>query len=275
VETPETAKGTPKVLSHGQEEAAEVVEGRGLAKGNLEGCDRDRTLRRGALQQALDRARQAARRARLRLTALWHHVYDIDRLREAYYSVNRQAAPGVEGQTWTAYGADLETNRTGLADRLKRGAYHAPPVERVYIPKAEGRDRPIGKPTLEDKLVQRATAEVLNAVFEAEFLGLSYGSRPGRGPHDALDAVTVGIEKRNINGVLDADIRGFFDTASPRLAGGIRRASDRGAARRASHPQVAERRRAGGWAMARPRGRDTPRGKCEPGAFEHLPPLRL
>ena len=212
VETPETAKGEPKVLGLGHDEMAEVVEGRGLAKGNLGGCNRDRTQCRDTLQQALDRVRQAARRVRLLLTALWHHVYDIDRLREAYYSVNRRAAPGVDGETWAAYGGDLEANLRDLSGRLERGGYHAQPVERVYIPKPDGRERPIGIPTLEDKIVQRATVEVLNAVYEGDFLGFSYGFRPGRNPHDALDAVTVGIEKRSINWVLDADIRGFFDT---------------------------------------------------------------
>lgn len=212
VETPETAKGEPKVLCRGDDEMAEVVEGRGLAKGNLGGCNRDRTQCRDTLQQALDWVRQAAREVRLLLTALWHQVYDIDRLREAYYSVNRRAAPGVDGETWAAYGGDLEANLRDLSGRLKRGGYHAQPVERVYIPKPDGRERPIGIPTLEDKIVQRATVEVLNAVYEVDFLGFSYGFRPGRSPHDALDAVTVGIEKRSINWVLDADIRGFFDT---------------------------------------------------------------
>jgi group II intron reverse transcriptase/maturase len=212
VETPDTAKGEPKVGIQGYAEAAEVVEGRGLAKGNLGVCNRDRTQCRDTLQQALDRVRQAARRVRLLLTALWHHVYDIDRLREAYYSVNRRAAPGVDGETWAAYGGDLEANLRDLSGRLERGGYHAQPVERVYIPKPDGRERPIGIPTLEDKIVQRATVEVLNAVYEGDFLGFSYGFRPGRDPHDALDAVTVGIEKRSINWVLDADIRGFFDT---------------------------------------------------------------
>ena len=162
------------------------------------------------------------------LTALWHHVYDIDRLREAYYGLNREAAPGVDGQTWAAYGEHLEANLRELADRLKRGAYHASPVERVYIPKADGRQRPIGKPTLEDKIVQRATVEVLNAIYEEDFRGFSYGVRPGRSPHDALDAVTVGIEKRNVNWVLDADIRGFCDATGARMAGAVCRASDWG-----------------------------------------------
>ena len=191
---------------------AEAVEGRELAKGKQGEHTRVRTQCRSALQRALDRIRTAARQNRGRpLTALWHHVYDIGRLREAYYGLNRDAAPGLDGQTWAAYGANLEANLRDLSDRLKRGAYHAQPVERVYIPKLDGRPRPIGIPTLEDKIVQRATVEVLNAIYEGDFLGFSYGFRPGRSPHNALDAVTVGIEKRSINWVLDADIRGFFD----------------------------------------------------------------
>jgi RNA-directed DNA polymerase len=193
-------------------ETAEVVEGRELAKGKAVEQTRVRTQCRSALPRALDRIRAAARKDRTRrLTALWHHVYDIDRLREAYHGLNRDATPGVDGQTWAAYGDNLEANLRDLADRLKRGTYHASPVERVYIPKPDGRQRPIGIPTLEDKIAQRATVAVLNAIYEGDFLGFSYGFRPGRSPHEALDAVTVGIEKRSINWGLDADIRGFFE----------------------------------------------------------------
>jgi retron-type reverse transcriptase len=143
------------------------------------------------------------------LTALWHHVYAIARLREASNSLKHDAAPGVDGQTWAAYGAQRETTLRELSDRLKRGASQAPPVERISMPKAAGRQRPTGKPTLEDNIVQRATVEGLNAIDEQEFLGFSYGARPGRSPHHALDAVTVGSEKRHSNWVLDADMRGF------------------------------------------------------------------
>jgi retron-type reverse transcriptase len=194
-------------------DTAEVVEGRELVKGNSGQQNRVRTQRRAALSHALDRVRQAAQESGKRLTALWHHVSSIDRLREAYDSLNHEAAPGVDGQTWATYGAQRETNLRDLADRRKRGAYQAPPVEPVYLPKADGRQRPTGKPTLEDKIVQRATVEVLNAIYETAFLGFSYGARPGRSPHHALDAGTVGIEKRHINWVLDADIRGFYDSA--------------------------------------------------------------
>jgi RNA-directed DNA polymerase len=148
----------------------------------------------------------------MRWTARWHLIYAIDRLREAYSRLNHHAAPGVDGQTWAAYGEQLEANLRDRSDRLTRGAYQAPPVERVDIPTADGRQRPMGKPTLEDTIVQRATVAVLNAVYEADVLGFSDSARPGRNPHQALDAVTVGMEQRNSNGVLDADMRGFFET---------------------------------------------------------------
>src|SRR5215468_2312799 len=149
---------------------AEVVEGRELAKGNSGQQNRVRTQRRAALSRALDRGRQAAKDSAMRLTALWHHIYAIDRLREAYYSLNHDAAPGVDGQTWAAYGEQFDTNLRDVSDRLKRGAYQAPPVERVYIPKADGGHRPIGQRTLEDKLVERAKAELLNTIYEKQFL---------------------------------------------------------------------------------------------------------
>jgi RNA-directed DNA polymerase len=191
---------------------AEDVAGRGLAKGKTGEQTRVRTQCRSARPRALDRLRQAARRDHAKpLTALWHHVYDVNRLREAYDGLNREAAPGVDGQTWTAYGEHLEATLRDLSDRLKRGAYHARPVEGVYIPKPDGRHGPIGMPTLEEKIVQRATVEGLNAIDEGEFRGFSYGCRPGRSPHDALEAVTVGIEKRKVNWGLDADIRGFLE----------------------------------------------------------------
>ena len=145
------------------------------------------------------------------MTALWHQVYAIDRRREASNRLKHDAAPGGEGQTGATDGEHLATNLRGLSDRRKRGAYQAPPVARVSRPKADGRQRPIGQPTLEDNIVQRATVEVRNASDEQEFRGFSYGARPGRNPHQALDAVTVGMEKRHSNGVLDADIRGFDD----------------------------------------------------------------
>jgi len=169
-------------------------------------------LRPDDLRKALERIRQAARLDKeLRFTSLWHHVYNVERLHEAYKSLKRGAAPGVDGETWRHYGENLEENLRDLSARLRRGAYRAKPVKRTYVPKPDGRQRPIGIPALEDKIVQRATVEVLNAIYETDFKGFSYGFRPGRGAHDALDALTVGIERRKVNWVLDADIRGFFD----------------------------------------------------------------
>jgi group II intron reverse transcriptase/maturase len=139
-------------------------------------------------------------------------VYDVARLRSAYFALKRDAAAGVDGETWRHYGEQLDANLRDLSARLKRGAYRARPVRRAYVPKADGRQRPLGVPTLEDKLVQRAVVEVLNAVYEEDFLGFSYGFRPGKSPHQALDALSAGILTRKVNWVLDADIRSFFDT---------------------------------------------------------------
>ena len=205
------AKGANK--ERGRPCAAERLEGRGLAKGNMGEQTRFWTQGQIDLQHALDRIREVARRDRdKRFTALWHHVYNVNRLRQAYFALKRNAAPGVDEVTWHSYGETLEDNLKDLRARLQRGAYKARPVKRVYIPKPDGRERPIGITALEDKIVQRATVEVLNAVYEEEFLGFSYGFRPGRSQHDALDAATVAIEQRKISWVLDADIKGFFDT---------------------------------------------------------------
>lgn len=165
------------------------------------------------LHSALERVRQVALADKeLKFTNLWHHVYDVERLREAYLALKRSAAPGIDGETWQAYGKELESNLRDLSERLARGVYQAKPVKRVYIPKPDGKQRPIGIPVLEDKIVQRAAVQVLSAVWETDFLGFSYGYRPGRSAHMALDALTVGIETRKVNWLLDADIRGFFDT---------------------------------------------------------------
>ena len=162
------------------------------------------------MSSGLDRVREVARRDKdARFTALLHHV-DLDRLRAAYRAISPKAAPGVDGVTWGDYGQDLEANLRDLHARVHRGAYRASPSRRVYIPKADGRLRPLGIAALEDKIVQRAVVEVLNAIYEADFLGFSYGFRPGRSPHDALDALAVGIERKKVNWVLDADIRDFF-----------------------------------------------------------------
>jgi group II intron reverse transcriptase/maturase len=188
------------------------MEGRGLAEGNTLEQNAPRTQCRKSASSALERVRQAARRdKKLRFTALLHHIYDVDRLRAAYGEIERNAAAGVDGETWRHYGENLEANLLDLSARLKRGAYRAKPVRRVYIPKPDGRQRPLGVTALEDKIVQRAAVEVLNAIYETDFVGFSYGFRPGRSQHNALDALYVGLLTKKVKWVLDADISGFFD----------------------------------------------------------------
>ena len=202
-----------KPPNQAEEPAAEVAEGRGLAKGNSPERNAFRTQGRGDALSALEGVRQAARKDRKqRFTALLHHVDDLDRLRAAYFALKRDAAAGVDGETWGHYGGSLEVHLQDLSERLKRGAYRAKPVRRAYIWKRDGRQRPLGVPALEDKIAQRDLLEVLNAIYEEDFLGFSYGFRPGKSPHRALDALAVGITTRRVNWVLDADIRSLFDT---------------------------------------------------------------
>jgi len=203
----------PKKLSNKAEMAAEAMEERGLAKGNRSEQNALRTLGRAGVQSTLGRIRQAAQRdRRQQFTALYHHVYNVDMLRESYYALKRKVAAGVDGVTWQQYGEKLEENLKSLSDRLKRGAYRAQPSKRSHVPKIDGRKRPIGVSALEDKVVQRTAVAVLNEVYENDFVGFSYGFRPERNPHNALDALYVGITKRKVNYVLDSDIREFFDT---------------------------------------------------------------
>jgi RNA-directed DNA polymerase len=190
----------------------EVMEGRSSAKGNMGEQNAFRTQSRGDAQRALDRVREAARKDRKKqFTALLHHV-TVDRLRAAYLALKRRAAAGVDGVTWDEYGQGLEVRLVDLHARVHRGTYRAKPSRRVYIPKPDGRQRPLGIAALEDKIVQRAIVEVLNAIYEVDFLGFSYGFRPGRSQHHALDALGTATACRKVNWVLDADIRGFFDT---------------------------------------------------------------
>jgi group II intron reverse transcriptase/maturase len=194
--------------------AAELVEQRTGAKGNALQQSTCRAQDRRSVIQALGRIRNAARqRKKEKFTSLAHHI-SIAMLGEAFYALKRDAAPGVDGLTWEAYEADLDRNLTDLFSRVHRGAYRALPSRRQYIPKADGRQRPIAIAALEDKVVQRATVAVLNAIYEEEFLGFSYGFRPERGQHDALDALFVGITSKKVNYILDADIRSFFDSVS-------------------------------------------------------------
>lgn len=195
--------------------AAEAVEGRDLTKEN---ADQRNTLQtqswENSVPNGLDRVRQAAlRNKKERFSALFHHL-TLERLREAFFQIKKNAAPGVDGVLWTQYEEDLEANLQDLHARLHRGAYRAKPSRRAYIPKPDGRQRPLGIAALEDKIVQRTVAEVLNAIYEVDFLSFSYGFRPGRRAHDALDALAAGIRIKKISWILDADIRGYFDAIS-------------------------------------------------------------
>ena len=190
--------------------AAEVGEERRPVKGNTDSKTRPGHGAGQDVSSALGRVREVARRDRnVRFTALLHHVSPA-RFRAAYWAINPKAASGVDQVTWAEYGQDLEANIQDLHARVQSGRYRAKPSRRVFIPKADGRLRPLGIAALEDKIVQRATVEVLNAVYEVDFRGFSYGFRPGRSPHDALDALAVGISRKRVNWVLDADIRDFF-----------------------------------------------------------------
>src|SRR5713101_4297574 len=203
-----------KPANKAERSAAEPVEPRTGTKGNAGQHSTRRVQNRGNVSQALERIRQAARqRKKERFTALLHHV-SIDLFRQVFFEIKKDAAPGVDGLTRQAYEADLERKLEDLHARVQRGAYRALPSRRVYIPKPDGRQRPLAVAALEDKIVQRATVAVLNAIYEEDFLGFSYGFRPRRGPHDALDALVVGISSKKVNHVLDADIRSFFDSVS-------------------------------------------------------------
>src|SRR5437660_5496423 len=193
---------------------AEPVEPRAETKGNAGQQSTCRAQSRVSVSQALERIRKVAReRKKERFTALFHHI-SIDLLEEAFYALKKDAAPGVDRVTWKDYEADLEDNLEDLHDRVQRGAYRALPSRRTYIPKPDGRQRPLAIAALEDKIVQRATVALLNAIYEEDFLGFSYGFRPGRCAHDALDALFVGINSTKVNWILDADIRSFFDEIS-------------------------------------------------------------
>lgn len=193
---------------------AESVEPRGGAKGNASQPRTCRTQRRESVFQRLQRVHQAARqRKKERFTALMHLV-DVELLRQSYFWLQKNAAAGVDGITWQQYGQGLEERLGDLHGRIQRNAYRATPSRRQYIPKADGRMRPLGIAALEDKIVQRAVVEVLNAIYETDFLGLSYGFRPKRSQHQALDALSVGITRTKVRWIVDADIKGFFDTVN-------------------------------------------------------------
>ena len=193
---------------------AESVEPRGGAEGNAGQSRTCRTQSRESVFQRLERVRQAARqRKKEKFTALMHLV-DVELLRQSYFWLHRKAAAGVDGVTWQQYGEGLEERLVQLHGRIHRNAYRATPSRRQYIPKADGRMRPLGIAALEDKIVQRALVEVLNAVYEQDFLGFSYGFRPQRSQHQALDALAVSITRTNVSWIVDADIKSFFDAVS-------------------------------------------------------------
>src|SRR5262252_4820687 len=193
---------------------AESEEGRPLIKENTHQSSTLSTQSEARVSQGLAGVRKAAReRKEMRFTALLHHL-TVGLLRDSFYALKRKAAPGVDGVTWKEYETGLEGRLSDLHSRVHRGTYRAKPSRRVYIPKADGRQRPLGVAALEDKIVQQAVVTVLNQIYETDFKGFSYGFRPGRGPHQALDALTVGIQRKRVNWVLDADIRGFFDNMS-------------------------------------------------------------
>lgn len=192
---------------------AEWMEPSTLTERNETQQNTDQTQGWASVQSKLRLVHQRAKEdKKIKFTALMHHIYNVDTLAYAYSRIKRDAAAGVDKETWESYGEELLRNLNDLSERLKRGAYRAKPVRRVYIPKPDGRQRPLGVTTLEDKIVQRATVEVLNAVYEADFVGFSYGFRPGRSQHKALDALYAGILTRKVNWVLDADIRDYFSS---------------------------------------------------------------
>src|SRR5215831_3582923 len=203
-----------KPANKAEPSAAEPGEPRAGTKGKADQQNTLRTQSRARVTQALDRIRQVAKqRKKEKFTALLHHI-NVDTLRVGFYALRRKAASGVDGVTWQDYEADLEPRLEDLHRRVHRGAYRPQPSRRTYIPKADGKLRPLAVAALEDKILQGATVIVLNAIYEADFLGFSYGFRPGRGPHDALDALTVAIGERKVNYILDADIRDFFGSVS-------------------------------------------------------------
>jgi RNA-directed DNA polymerase len=215
----ERGKSDPAVVAvkranKAERSVAEPVEPRAGTKGNANQQHTGRTQSRETVSQVLARIRQTAReKKKERFTALFHHI-NVELLRDAFFAIRREAAPGVDGVTWQDYAANVEINLQDLHARVQRGAYRALPSRRQYIPKPDGRQRPLAVAALEDKIVQRATATLLNAIYEEDFLGFSYGFRPGRSAHHAMDALVVGIGSRKVNWILDADIRSFFDSIS-------------------------------------------------------------
>jgi RNA-directed DNA polymerase len=201
-------------LNKGVQASAEVGEGRLRPKENAGQSHTPPAQNGQRVSQGLNGVRRVAReRKQERFTTLLHHL-NVDVLRVSYFAIQRKAAPGIDGMRWREYGDGLEDRIAELHDRIHRGAYRVQPSRRVYIPKADGKKRPLGIASLEDKIVQQAVVTILNQIYEVDFRGFSYGFRPGRDPHQALDALNVGITRKKVNWILDADIKGFLDTAS-------------------------------------------------------------
>src|SRR5271170_3255428 len=210
----DTAVGAMKPANKAERSAAELVEQRAVTKGNADQQSTRRAQERESVSQALGRIRQAAKqRKKEKFTTLFHHI-SVELLRLSFFEIKKDAAPGVDGLTWQDYESDLDRKIDDLHDRVQRGAYRAQPSRRLYIPKPDGRQRPIAIAALEDKIVQRATAAVLNTIYEEDFLGFSYGFRPKRSQHDALDALVVGITSTRVNWILEVDVQSFFDEVS-------------------------------------------------------------
>src|SRR5216684_2133410 len=227
--------------------SAEAVEGRTPPKGNGGETAAARTLRRDTASNGLIAVRRAARQSKsVRFTALLHHI-TIDLLERSYLSLERDSAPGIDGVTWQSYGENLEEKLEDLHDEVHRGSYRARPARRTYIPKADGSKRPLSILCLEDKIVQQAVATVLEAIYEEDFLGFSYGFRPGRGHHYALDALHAGILRKQVNWVLDADIRGLLRCHGPLMDYPFPRAPYRGQAHPAPHCKMAQGRHCRRW----------------------------
>ena len=255
--------------------SAEAVEGRAQTKENIVPSHMHPTQSGKRMSQRLDGVRKAAReRKQERFTALLHHL-SIDLLRESFYALQRRASPGVDGVMWQEYESGLEGRLIDLHSRVHRGVYRAKPSRRVFIPKADGRQRPLGVAALEDKIIQQAVVTTLNQIYEVDFKGFSYGFRPGRSPHQALDALSVGIQRKQVNWVLDADIRGFFDNMSHEWTMKFleHRVADR--EHTSPDPEMAQGGSFGGWPMVGDEPGYAARSSCLTAARQRIPTLRL
>jgi RNA-directed DNA polymerase len=264
-----------KCPNMGGQPPAEGTEGRQPTKENIGQATAPRTQSRiGELSDLLDVRKAARKGKRMRFTALLHHV-TVSLLRDSYYALKRDAAPGVDGVTWQEYETGLDEKLTNLHSRIHRGTYRAQPSKRAFIPKADGRQRPLGIAALEDKIVQQAVVSVLNQIYEEDFLGFSYGYRPGRSQHDALDALWVGIMRKKVSWILDADNSLIFRQFVARADGQVRRAPHLRPKSSAPYPEMAEGGSIRGREVVEDGGRNPARGSGFTAAGEHLPALCL